>query len=52
MTTLVIEIWCKGTPLDATTYREALYMNINDNNEVEGLVASFTSRGLARMSCF
>ena len=41
MTTLVAEEWCKGTPLDATTYREALYNNIHDNNEMERLVASF-----------
>ena len=42
MVTLVMEEWCKGTPLDTTIYREALYNNIDDNNDVVGLVASFT----------
>jgi len=40
MTTLVVEIWCKGTPLDATIYNGALHNNIHDNNDVEGLVVS------------
>ena len=28
MTTLVVEEWCKGTPLDTTIDREALHNNI------------------------
>ena len=40
MTTLVVKLWCKGTPLDTTIYTEALYNNIHDNNWVEGLVVS------------
>ena len=36
-----MEEWCKGTPLDTTIYREALFNNINCNYGVEGLVASF-----------
>ena len=42
MATLVVEEWCKGTPLDATTLTEARYSNIDDNKEVEGSVASLT----------
>ena len=34
MTTLVIEIWCKGTPLDATICRESLNNNMHYNNDV------------------
>jgi len=41
MATLVVEKWCKGTPLDTKIYRETLYNNIHDNNDVEGLVISF-----------
>ena len=52
MTTLVVEKWCKGTPLDTTTFTETQHNNIDDNNEVEGLVASFTWQGLACMSFF
>ena len=52
MAALVIEIWCKGTPLDATILTEALYNNKDDNNNVVGLVVSFTSRGLTCMSFF
>ena len=52
MATLVMEERCKGTPLDATIYREALHNNINDNYDVEGLVILFTSRGLTCMSFF
>ena len=52
MTTLVMEEWCKGTPLDTTIYEVTLYNNIHDNNDVKGLVASFTSRGLTCMSFF
>ena len=44
MTTLVLNNWCKGTPLDATTLSEARNNNIDDNNEVEGLVASLRGR--------
>ena len=43
MTALVVEEWCKGTPLDTTIYREALHNNIHCNNQVEGLVVLFTS---------
>ena len=52
MITLVFEIWCKGTPFDVTIYRESLHNNIHCNNNVEGLVVSFTSRGLICMSFF
>ena len=43
MSTLVMEEWCKGTPLDATIYRDTLYNNKDDNNGLKGLVVSFTS---------
>ena len=52
MSTLVMEEWCKGTPLDTTTLTEALHNNIHRINDVVGLVASFTSRGLTCMSFF
>ena len=52
MTTLVVEEWCKGNPLDTTIYREALHNNIHCNNQVEGLVVLFTSRGLICLSFF
>ena len=52
MVTLVMEEWCKGTPLDATIYREALYNNIHCDNNVEGLVVSFTWSELICMSFF
>ena len=43
MTTLVVEIWHKGTtPLDTTTFTETRHNNIDDNYDVEGLVSSFT----------
>ena len=32
----------KGTTLDATTFTDTLYNNIDNNNEVEGLVTTFT----------
>ena len=32
MAALVMEKWCKGTPLDATTFIEARHNNIDDNN--------------------
>lgn len=41
VTTLVVEEWCKGTPLDTTSLPEALYNNLNDGGKVEGLVVSF-----------
>ena len=52
MATLVVEEWWKGTPLDATIYREALHNNIHCNKGVEGLVVSLMSRGLTCMSFF
>ena len=50
--TLVMEEWYKGTPLDATTTKDTLYNNKDDNNEVKGLVVSLTSRELTCMSFF
>ena len=52
MTTLVVEEGCKGTPQDTTIYREALHNNIHYNNEVEGLVISFTWWKLTCLSFF
>jgi len=52
MATLVVEEWCKGTPLDTTIYREALHNNIHHNKGVEGLVATFTWPELICMSFF
>jgi hypothetical protein len=51
MTTLVVEIWYKGTtPLDTTTFTaETRHNNIDDNYDVEGLVSSFTWQGLTCM---
>ena len=49
MATLVVEEWCKGTPLDTTIYRDALNNNIHDNNNVHGLVVSLMSQGLTCM---
>ena len=51
MTTLVVEEWCKGTPLDTTIYREALHNNIHYNYDGVGLVVSFISQ-LTCMSFF
>ena len=34
MTTLVVEEWCKGTPLDTTTSKGTLYNNIHCDNDV------------------
>jgi len=42
MATLVVEKWCKGTPLDTTTFIKALHNNKDDSTGLEGLVASFT----------
>ena len=42
MTTLVVEEWCKSTPLDTTTSKVTLYNNINGDGKVEGLVVLFT----------
>ena len=42
MTTLVVEEWCKGTPLDTTTSKVTLHNNINGDGKVEGLVVLFT----------
>ena len=47
-----MEEWCKGTPLDATIYREASYNNIHYNYDGVGLVVSFISQGLTCMSFF
>ena len=47
-----MEEWCKGTPLDATTSKDALYNNINGDGKVEGFVVSFTCRGLTCMLFF
>jgi len=50
MVTLVVEKWCKGTPLNITILSEARHNNIHDNNDAVGLVASFTWQGLTCMS--
>ena len=42
MATLVVEEWCKGTPLDTTIYREALYNNKHGDGKVDWLVVSLT----------
>ena len=34
--------WCKGTPLDTTIYREALYNNKHGDGKVDWLVVSLT----------
>ena len=52
MTTLVMEEWCKGTPLDTTIYREASYNNIDDNNDVVWVVISCMRWGLICLSFF
>ena len=52
MSTLVMEEWCKGTPLDATITTDTLYNNKDDNNGVKGLVVSFTSREITCMPFF
>ena len=52
MATLVVEEWCKGTPLDTTIYRDTLYSNIHYNCDGGGLVVSLMTRGLIFMSFF
>jgi len=45
MATLVVEEWCKGTPLDTIIYRKVLHNNIHYNCDGGGLVVSLMSRG-------
>ena len=46
VTTLMVEKWCKGTPLDTTISTEALYNNIHCNYDLLWLVASFHVVGI------